>query len=230
MIIRLSGPVIVTGAFGALGRAVVAELTVRGAQVVAVDLAAAPDDHGAAMALGGVDLAEPAAVDLAFAKVREGLGDIAGLVNLAGGFVFETVADGGIEAFDQMYRTNLRTAAVACRAALPHFAARGGAIVNVGAAAAGAPGAGLAAYAASKAGVRALTESLAQELRPRSIRVNSILPTILDTPANRRDMPDADRSHWIAPAAAARVIAFLLSPDAAAVSGASLPLTVGQEL
>lgn len=217
--------VIVTGAFGALGREVVAELSERGHRVAGVDLAPAPAGFAAALALGGVDLADEGAVAAAFDRVAAELGAIDGLVNVAGGFVWEPVAGGSLDSFDRMFRINLRTAAAACRAALPHLNA-GAAIVNVGAAGAVQPGAGMAPYAASKAGVRALTESLAEELRPAGVRVNAVLPTIIDTPANRADMPDADTGGWVRPRAAARVIAFLLSADAGAVTGASVPLSL----
>ena len=113
---------------------------------------------------------------------------------------------------------------VASREVLKHIG-NGGAIVNVGAAAAANPAIGMAPYAASKAGVMALTKSLAEELRERSIRVNAILPTIIDTPANRRDMPDADPSGWVKPEAIAKVVAFLLSDDAAPITGAGIPLS-----
>ena len=95
-----------------------------------------------------------------------------------------------------------------------------------GAAGAIRPGTGMAPYAASKAGVLALTESLAEELRGRGIRVNAVLPTIIDTPTNRADMPDADTSAWVRPEAAARAIAFLLSAQAGAVTGAAIPLSL----
>ena len=120
---------------------------------------------------------------------------------------------------------NLRSAALSCRAALKHLRA-GAAIVNVGAAAAANAATGMAPYAASKAGVMALTQSLADELKAKGVRVNAVLPTIIDTPANRNDMPDADRSAWVRPEAAARVIAFLLSDDAGCVTGTGIPLTL----
>lgn len=220
------GVVIVTGAFGALGRAVVAELTDRGHQVAAVDVAPAPEGFAAALALGGVDLTDEGAVEAAYGEVTAKLGAVDGLVNVAGGFVWEPVEGGSLDSWDRMYRINLRTATVSTRAALPHLLKGGGAIVNVGAAGAVQPGMGMAPYAASKAGVRALTESLAEELRTKGVRVNAVLPTIIDTPANRADMPDADTAGWVRPSAAARAIAFLLSADAGAITGASIPLSL----
>ncbi len=220
------GRMIVTGAFGALGRVVVAELVARGHIVAAVDLADAPGDLADVTAIAGIDLADEDKVAAAFDGAVAKLGGLDGLVNIAGGFVWEPVETGSIDSWDQMYRVNLRTAAIASRAALTHLLDRGGAIVNVGAAGAVQPGKGMAPYAASKAGVRALTESLAEELRGRAVRVNAILPTIIDTPANRADMPDADRSAWVKPAAAAAAIAFLLSDEARAVTGASLSLSL----
>jgi NAD(P)-dependent dehydrogenase (short-subunit alcohol dehydrogenase family) len=125
-----------------------------------------------------------------------------------------------------MFRTNLLTAALASRAALPSLLKQGGAIVNVGAAGAIDPATGMAPYAASKAGVMAMTRSLAAELRGTGVRVNAILPTILDTPTNRQDMPDANPAEWIKPADAAEVIAFLLSDAAVAINGSGITLAV----
>jgi NAD(P)-dependent dehydrogenase (short-subunit alcohol dehydrogenase family) len=217
--------IIVAGGLGTLGRAIVAELAERKHRVAVVDLADGGLE-GSASVLGGVDLTDPGAVDGAYAKAAVDLGKIDGLVNVTGGFLWETIADGAPESWDSMYRMNLRSAAVSCRAILPHLGGRGGAIVNVGAAAASPAGLGMAPYAASKAGVTALTESLAEELRGKGIRVNAILPTIIDTPVNRRDMPDADTSAWVSPAAAARVVAFLLSDDSAAVTGIGIKLSL----
>lgn len=214
---------IVTGGLGVLGRAVVAELAGQGHRVAAVDIAPAPDDAGGGTVFGSVDLADEAAVGTAFGAAVAALGGLDGLVNVAGGFAWEPVEGGSLETWDAMQRINLRTALVATRTALPHLGA-GGAIVNIGAAAAARPGTGMAPYAASKAGVMALTQSLAEELKARGIRVNAVLPTILDTPANRRDMPDADPAAWVQPAAAARVIAFLLSDAAGPINGAGIPL------
>ncbi len=217
--------VIVTGGFGALGRVVVAELTKRCHKVAAVDVAPAPPDYPAALALGGVDLADDHAVEAAYVTVVKQLGSLDGLVNIAGGFTWEPIEGGSIESWDKMFRINLRTAAASSAAALPYLIRHGGAIVNVGAAGASPAGTGMAPYAASKAGVRALTESLAEELRAKNVRVNAIVPTIIDTPANRAAMPDADTAGWVRPDAAAKVIAFLLSEDAGAITGASLLLS-----
>jgi NAD(P)-dependent dehydrogenase (short-subunit alcohol dehydrogenase family) len=218
--------VVITGAFGALGRVVVTALSKLGFSTVAVDMAPAPSHTDATLALGGVDLADEPAVIAAYRNVMETLGGLDGLVNIAGGFTWEPIETGSIDSWDNMFRMNLRTAASSCRAALPHLLTNGGAIVNIGAAGAIQPGIGMAPYAASKAGVRALTESLAEEMRGKKVRVNAILPTIIDTPANRLSMPDADTSAWVRPEAAAKVVAFLLSAESAAITGACVPLSL----
>lgn len=217
--------VIVTGGLGALGRAVVSELVGRGMQVAAVDVVQPQGDQGDAFIVGGVDLTDEAAVSTAYQAIAEKLGGIDGLVNIAGGFLWETVVDGSLDSWDRMHAMNLRTAVVSSKAALAHIG-EGGAIVNIGANAANKVAMGMAPYAASKAGVRALTESLAEEVRGRGIRVNAVLPTIIDTPTNRADMPDADRSDWVTPAGAARAIAFLLSRDSATITGACITLSL----
>lgn len=215
--------VIVAGGLGVLGRAVVTELMALGYAVAVVDFA-----HGSldgATVIGGVDLADESAVAEAYASATAELGGLDGLVNVAGGFVWELVDGGSLDSFDRMYRMNVRTAVTSSRAALPYLGA-GGAIVNVGAAAAASPSAGMASYTASKAGVAAITESLADELRGRAIRVNAVLPTIIDTPTNRADMPDADTSGWVKPSSAAKVIAFLLSPEAGSITGVGIKLSL----
>jgi NAD(P)-dependent dehydrogenase (short-subunit alcohol dehydrogenase family) len=121
-----------------------------------------------------------------------------------------------------MYAINLKTAVCACKAALAHLPADGGRIVNVGAAATAKAGTGMGAYAASKAGVAKLTEALAEELKDKGINVNAVLPTVIDTPANRADMPKADFTRWVDPRALADVIVFLSSHAARAITGASI--------
>jgi NAD(P)-dependent dehydrogenase (short-subunit alcohol dehydrogenase family) len=120
---------------------------------------------------------------------------------------------------------NVLTALSASRAALSGLKKSRGSIVNVGANAALHAAAGMGPYTAAKAGVHRLTEALAEELRPSGVRVNAVLPSIIDTPANRRDMPDADKSAWVAPEDLARVILFLASAEASAVNGALVPVT-----
>jgi NAD(P)-dependent dehydrogenase (short-subunit alcohol dehydrogenase family) len=217
--------VIVTGGLGALGRAVVSELVGRGMNVAVVDVVQPQGDQGSALIVGGVDLTDEAAVAKAYKSIADKLGGIDGLVNIAGGFLWETVVDGSLDSWDRMHAMNLRTALVSSKAALAHMG-EGGAIVNIGANAANKVAMGMAPYAASKAGVRALTEGLAEEVRGKGIRVNAVLPTIIDTPTNRADMPDADRSDWVTPAGAAKAIAFLLSGDSATITGASITLSL----
>jgi NAD(P)-dependent dehydrogenase (short-subunit alcohol dehydrogenase family) len=108
---------------------------------------------------------------------------------------------------------------------LPHLPAQQGRIINVGAAATAKAGAGMGAYTASKAGVAKLTEALAEELKDQAVTVNAVLPSIIDTPANRADMPSADFTRWVAPAALADVILFLASDAARAITGALIPVS-----
>lgn len=219
--------VVVTGAFGALGRVVVRSLAASGANVAALDHAPAPAEPGAGVhAFGGIDLADGAAALAALDQANQALGGIDALVNIAGGFRWETVAEGSLDTWDQLYRLNLRTAVAASQAALPFLlAAGGGRIVNIGAAGAVKAGTGMGAYAASKAGVARLTEAMAEEFKDRGITVNALLPSIIDTPANRADMPDADASRWVTPEQLAGVVRFLLSEPAAAITGALIPVT-----
>ena len=231
----LQGKVVaVTGGFGQLGIAVVRAALAAGAQVAALDRAPAPADAtrppnealGAALALGELDLADTNAATQALGQVVSRFGGLDGLVNVAGTFRWETLEQGSLDTWDLLYRINLRSAVSASRAALPHLLKRSsGRIINIGAGAASKAGAGMGAYAASKAGVARLTEALAEELKDRGITVNAVLPSIIDTPANRADMPKADFSRWVKPQAIADVIVFLLSDQASAVTGASIPVS-----
>jgi len=221
----ISPRVLVTGGLGVLGRSVGAELTARGARVALVDRAPQADVAGVEAVVGGVDLGDGAIAAAGFAKVAEQLGGIDAIVNVAGGFAWETLEGGSVETWDRLYTMNLRTAVIACREVLPYLLRQpAGRIVNIGALAALKAGAGMGAYAASKAGVARLTESLAEELKDKNITVNAVLPSILDTPANRADMPEADVSRWVSTQALSGVIAFLLSDDARAITGACLPV------
>ena len=225
---NLSGKVLViTGSNGALGQAVAATLSRYGAGLALLDHGQTPSAAPPAGALhyGGIDLTQADAARSAMERVAKEAGRLDGLINVAGGFHWEKLAAGTLDAWDSMYRINLRTAVVSCQAALPYLLqGSGGRIVNVGAMAAAKASTGMGAYAASKAGVAKLTEALADELKDRGITVNAILPSILDTPKNRADMPQADFSRWVTPVEAAEVIAFLVSDEARAVTGALIPV------
>jgi NAD(P)-dependent dehydrogenase (short-subunit alcohol dehydrogenase family) len=217
--------IVVTGASGALGR-VVAELALaRGARVAGVDYAAS-QGHATAnrIDVGGVDLTDAAQASKAIEAVAAHFGRLDALVNIAGGFAYETVAEGDPHTWQHMYALNVLTALNASRAALPHLAASAaGRIVNVGAMGALQAGAGMGAYAASKAGVHRLTEALAAEWKGK-VTVNAVLPSTIDTPANRASMAKADFSKWVTPQELADVILFLASGAASAVTGALLPV------
>ncbi len=173
-----------------------------------------------------VDLSDIEATRKAMAAAAMRFGGIDVLVNVAGGFRHETLLEGGVTTWDELYATNLRTAVVSCKAALPALLEGSrGRIINIGAGAAAKGRAGMGAYAASKAGVQRLTESLADELKDRGVTVNAILPGTIDTPRNRSEMPDSDFSRWVVPSAIAEVILFLASDAAAAVTGAAIPVT-----
>ena len=148
------------------------------------------------------------------------------LVNIVGGFV------GGIptaeleeDRWDFMMNLNLKSVFLCCKTAIPHMAAQNyGKILNVSARAGLKGEAGLSAYCVSKGGVRTLTESLAAEVMDSGVNVNAIMPSIMDTPANREAMPDEEHDRWVAPADVAKVICFLTSDDASIINGAAIPV------
>jgi 3-oxoacyl-[acyl-carrier protein] reductase len=218
--------IVVTGASGALGKVVAETALARGARVAGVDHAASQIAATASrIELGGVDLSDAAAATKAIDAVAAHFGSCDALINIAGGFAFETVAEGDAKTWQRMYALNVLTALNASRAAIPHLAASpAGRIVNVGAIGALQAGSGMGAYAASKAGVHRLTEALAAEWKGR-ITVNAVLPSTIDTPANRASMPKADFGKWVTPQELAEVILFLASDAASAVTGALLPVS-----
>ncbi|AYG94056.1 SDR family NAD(P)-dependent oxidoreductase [Brevundimonas naejangsanensis] len=217
--------VAITGGHGALGRAVVEAAQARGLSVAVIGRTPARTPTEGVLEVDGVDLTDAAQAKAAIEAVIARFGRLDALLNIAGGFVWSPV-EGDEDAFDRMYALNLKTTLNASRAALPHLkASPEGRIVNVGANGAIKAGHGMGAYAASKAGVHRLTEALAEELKSTSVTVNAVLPSIIDTAANRADMPDADPKKWVAPADLAAVILFLASPEARAVTGALIPVT-----
>ena len=216
---------VVTGARGALGKVVAEIARSRGARVAGIDYsssqnAATPD----CIEIGGVDLSDAAQAKTAVDAAAKHFGRLDALINIAGGFAFETVGDGDVKTWQRMHALNVLTALNTSRAALPHLAASGaGRIVNIGALGALQASSGMGPYAASKAGVHRLTEALANEWKGK-VTVNAVLPSIIDTAANRADMPKADFSKWVTPQDLAEVILFLASDAASGVTGALIPV------
>jgi NAD(P)-dependent dehydrogenase (short-subunit alcohol dehydrogenase family) len=221
---------VITGAFGALGAAVAQTAAGAGARVALIDRAEQPPP-GLLQACGphavhfsGVDLTSAADATRTIDATRDELGGIDVVVNIAGAFRWHIVSDGDSDVWDFLYAANVKTALNTARAALRHLPRPGGRIINIGANAALRAGAGMGPYAASKAAVHRLTEALAEELKLTGVTVNALLPSIIDTPANRTDMPTADFSTWVSPTALAAVILFLASAEAQAITGALIPV------
>jgi NAD(P)-dependent dehydrogenase (short-subunit alcohol dehydrogenase family) len=220
--------VLIAGGTGALGSAVVRELLDAGYDctvtwIVERELERARSELGDRAAFVRADLIDPdGGADEAVAAVP----DLEAVVNLVGGFasgplLHETTwAD-----FDRMLRLNLAPSFNLARAAMPRLVERGGgAFVAVSARAALRPFPGAAAYVTSKAAVLAFVQALDADYRSKGIRANAILPSVIDTPANRADQPDADHSKWVHPAEIAKVVRVLVSDDAAVTSGGAIPV------
>ncbi|TNE36720.1 MAG: SDR family oxidoreductase [Alphaproteobacteria bacterium] len=215
---------LVTGVAGALGQNVARHLDQKGWEVIGVDLAettTAPVEHY----FGKADLTNLADAERIISTLKDENIVLHGLVNIAGGFVWELTTEGTTDTWDRMWALNLKTALNMSKAALQILARPGGAIVNISAAASENAAAGMGAYAASKAAVSRLTENMAAELKSGGIRVNAIQPSIIDTPANRRDMPEAHFADWVTTEELAEAVAFLLSDAASGITGVRLPVT-----
>ena len=217
--------VLVAGGTGALGGAVLRELLDAGHSVTATwvderELERVVEEDG--LSLVQADLMDPDAVD----EAVNGVADLGAVVNLVGGFssgprVHEMDPDG----WEGMLRLNLRPGFLLARAAMPRLLERGGgAYVGVSARPALRPFAGAAAYVTSKAAVLAFVQALDADYRADGIRANAILPSVIDTPANRANEPDADFSKWVQPAEIAKVIRFLVSDDCTVTSGGAIPV------
>ncbi len=210
--------IVITGALGGLGRRVCAVAESQGARILRLDIAR--DES----------LADSYAVDLTNADVTfeliHSLGPFDGLINLAGGFAMGTESwDSSEDQWDLMFSLNVSTMRNAIKAAVPVLLEQqGGSIVNVGAYGAREGQGLMGAYCASKSVVMRLTETLAEELKTKGINVNAVLPTVIDTAANRAAMPDAEPADWVSPDDLAAVICFLASPAARAVNGALIPV------
>jgi NAD(P)-dependent dehydrogenase (short-subunit alcohol dehydrogenase family) len=221
---------IVTGGTGGLGAAVVARLIDDGWRVVVpwiVERELERVQRHEGLELVQADLFDVDAVAGVVARAT-GAGDapLRGVVNLVGGFAMGgRVHETPLEEFEAQFRLNLRPTYLVVSAAVPHMlAGGGGSIVCVGSRAAVQPFRGAAGYIASKAAVIAYAQAVAAEYKNDGIRCNAILPSVIDTPANRASMPDADHERWVKPAEIAGVIAHLLSEDSAPISGAAVPV------
>jgi NAD(P)-dependent dehydrogenase (short-subunit alcohol dehydrogenase family) len=223
---------VVTGGTGALGREVVRALLRDGAAVAVPyrgeqGWKALRESAPAGATLWGAaaDLADVDATARFVADAAARLDGLAGVAAVAGAYAGSgTLEQAPVDEWPSMMSANLASAYSICRAALPHLLKTRGAIVTVGSKVVEGGGAGAAAYAVSKAGVIALTRVLALENKDRGVRVNCVMPAIIDTSANRSAMPKADASRWTPPEAIARVIVYLLSPAAGAVTGAVVPV------
>ncbi|HEU0024437.1 MAG TPA: SDR family NAD(P)-dependent oxidoreductase [Thermoleophilaceae bacterium] len=219
--------VLVAGGTGALGTAVVHELLDAGyacalTWIVDSERERIEADVGDRVSLARADLTEPAGV----AEAVAGVDDLEAVVNLVGGFSSgPLVHETDPAEFARMVELNLTPAFLLAREAMPRLVKRGGgAFVGVSARAALRPFAGAAGYIAGKAALLALVQALDAEYKPRGVRCNAILPSVIDTPANRAAQPDADHSNWVDPADIAKVVRFLVSDESAPVSGAAVPV------
>jgi NAD(P)-dependent dehydrogenase (short-subunit alcohol dehydrogenase family) len=216
---------LVTGATGGLGGAITKTLLQEGLAVVGVGRSEASAGRlrqrlGAPAELR--TLAGDISTEAGVASVFEEAGRPNVLVNVAGGFDMGPIGETSLKTWDSLMETNARTVFLTCRQAFRSMS--GGVIVNIGARPALGGAASMSAYAASKAAVCSLTQSLAQEGLAQGIRVNAIIPSIIDTRANRESMPDADFDAWVTPASLAAVVAFLVSDGARDISGALIPV------
>jgi NAD(P)-dependent dehydrogenase (short-subunit alcohol dehydrogenase family) len=221
---------IVTGGTGGLGAAVVTRLLDDGWRVVVPWIAEHElerVERRPGLELVRADVTDPAEVEtIASAAAASDGAPLGGLVNLVGGFAMGArVDETPVDDFEEQFRLNLRPTYLMTQAALKEMLANGGgAIVCVGTRAALQPFKGAAGYIASKAAVIAFSQAVAVEYKDDGIRCNVILPSVIDTPANRASMPNADHERWVKPAEIASVISHLLSPDAAVTSGATIPV------
>ncbi|MEA2193411.1 MAG: hypothetical protein QOI73_3532 [Solirubrobacteraceae bacterium] len=221
---------LVTGGTGGLGSAVTRALLDGGWRVVVPvhnDAERERLDAPPRLVLEAADLLDPASAAAVTAiAAGDAAAPLGAVVNLVGGFAAGgRVHETAVEDFEHQLRLNLRPAYLVCAAALPALqAAGGGAIVCVSSRAAVKPFPGAAGYIVSKAAVLAFVDVLAAEYRDDDIRANAILPSVIDTPANRRSMPDADHSSWVSPEQIAGVVRWLCEDASAAVSGAHVPV------
>ena len=224
----MNATALITGATGGLGRSVAEQFVADGWRVVAPVRSGSGD--GARDPVRGVEVVEADLTDAAAVRraVAAAAGDDAlplrAVVNLVGGYAGGTrVHETPIEDFERQFELNLRPTYLVTQAALEHLSP-GGAIVCVASRAALQPFSGAAGYIAAKAAVIAFAQAVAVEYRDAGIRCNAVVPSVIDTPANRSARPDADHSRWVAPQQIATVIGFLCEEASSTISGAAIPV------
>ena len=219
--------VVITGAAGNLGGAVASAFAQAGDNLVLLDLRAGALPESERQLYIATDLLDAQSVHAAVDKAVQRFKRIDVLCNIAGGFRMGSPVHATADKdWDFLFGVNARSVLNMSRAVVPLMLKAGsGKIVNVGAYAAQKGAAQMGAYVAAKSAVIRLTETMAAELREKNLNVNCVLPTIIDTPENRKAMPNADPKRWVAPAALADVILFLASDAARAIHGAALPVT-----
>ena len=219
--------VLIAGGSGALGHSVVPAFLAAGARVVTADRNPSTDQADGRLALKA-DVTDEADVRRLVDEVIRKLGRIDVLINLVGGFAPGPVKDTAVALWQRMLTTNLTAAFLLSKAVLPHMEEREtGRILHVAAWAAVEPFPGAAAYIVAKSGLLALIKVLALELKGSGVTVNAVLPTTIDTPANRASMPEVDPATWTRPESIAETLIFLASDEAVQINGATVPIGTG---
>ena len=217
---------LVTGADGFLGSAVSAVLVARGRAVAGAHMPQSNPPTRQGVSWFGADLGVAAAVEAMVERVERERGPITSQFHCAGGFRHATIGEISESDIDFLIRGNLLSSIYLLRALVPRFRARGfGRIVLVSSRSATAPGPGISVYAASKAGLIALVQSVAQELRDVDVTINAVAPSIIDTAANRRDMPSEDPSRWVQASELSEIMVALTEPLGRAITGAVIPVS-----
>lgn len=224
--------VIVTGAAGALGRKALELFVDAGCTVIGIDRNFRPGLHPHAeihrLHLLGADLTQASDISIAFETINQAFGGVDGLVHCAGGFRFAPSDEVSDEDVDFLVDLNLKSTLTCTREALKLMKPNGfGRIVLVSSVTASRAGFGVSAYAASKAGLHAFIEGVATELKHHDVNISAVAPAIMDTPNNRKDMPDADFSKWVAPEDVARIMFLLTQPAMNPVRTCIIPVTAG---
>lgn len=219
--------VLIAGGSGALGRTVTPAFAQSGARVITADRNPPPDQLAAGKAMK-VDVTDDAAVRRLVDDVIRTAGRLDALVNLVGGFAMGRLVDTDASLWQRMLTMNVTSAFLLSKAVLPHMVERGtGRILHVAAWAAVEPFPGAAAYLVAKSSLLALIRLLALELKGSGVTVNGVLPTTIDTPANRASMPHTDPSTWTKPESIADTLLFLASDEAGQINGAAIPVGTG---